>query len=129
MPHFLQPLLRDPLAGWALVIERTGATLASRVEPAFDSSARKGGLLGRGGLEPGTALVIAPSNAVHTFFMRFAIDIVFVARDGTVVKVSPGVRPWRLAMALRGFAVVELRAGTAHHARLVRGDRLVLRTA
>jgi uncharacterized membrane protein (UPF0127 family) len=127
MAHFLQGVVRDPAAAWALVIERTGTVLARRVEPAFDPATRKRGLLRRSGLDPGTALVIAPSNAVHTFFMRFVIDVVFVSRDGTVVKVKFRVRPWRLAIAPRGFAVIELRAGGVEDAGLLCGDRLVCR--
>ena len=112
-PHFLQSLLRRSDNARILKNVRTGLPLATQVETAFSSADRKRGLLGRDGLGPGQALVIAPTNLVHTFAMRFAIDIVFAARDGRVVKVAPAVPPRRIAGALRGFAVIELAAGEA----------------
>jgi uncharacterized membrane protein (UPF0127 family) len=112
MPHFLVPLLRAPSVGYALRVRGSGQLIATRVETAFDSAARRRGLLGREGLEAGCALVIAPCSSVHTAFMRFALDIVFVARDGTVVKVAAGVAPWRVRLAFRAFAVIEMASGS-----------------
>lgn len=86
--------------------------LASRVEPAVDSPARRRGLLGRASLPAGDALILAPCNSVHTCFMRFPIDVVFVARDGRIISMSRAVTPWRIRFALRAFAVIELPAGT-----------------
>jgi uncharacterized membrane protein (UPF0127 family) len=57
-------------------------------------------------------MVIAPSNAVHTFWMRFPIDILFVRRNGVVSKVRRNVPPWRAVAALWAYAVIELPAGT-----------------
>ena len=125
-PHFLEPLLKKHAPLLALCIDRpAGATpLATTVEAAVDSESRKRGLLGRDSLAPGAALVIAPSNGIHTFFMKFAIDVVFVARDGRVLKIARAVKPWRASLALRAFAVVELAAGAADRAGLRVGDRL-----
>ena len=91
--------------------QRTDRLVATVLEPAFDSASRKRGLLGRDGLPPGHAIVIAPSNMVHTFFMRFAIDVLIVSRRGVVVKAAAAVPARRLVGAWRGFAVVELGAG------------------
>jgi uncharacterized membrane protein (UPF0127 family) len=129
-PHFLQPLLaRDggPLDHWSLVVDGRPAPVASRLEGAFDSPSRNRGLLGRAGLDPGVALVIAPSNAVHTFAMRFPIDIVFANRDGVVLKTRTAVPKSRIAFALGGFAVIELAAGEIAKSGVRAGDRLVLR--
>jgi uncharacterized membrane protein (UPF0127 family) len=126
MPHVLTPLLRDPASRWHLVNETRGTTLATHLEAAVDSETRRKGLLGRESLAPGHALIIAPCNAVHTFFMRFPIDIVFVRRDGSVAGVREAVRPWRMAAAWGGFATIELPAGAAAAAQVVKGDRLVL---
>jgi len=57
-------------------------------------------------------MVIAPSNAIHTFFMRFPIDVVFVRRNGVVVKVRRNVQPERAVVSFRAYAVIELPAGT-----------------
>jgi hypothetical protein len=108
---------------------RNGAVVADRVLTAFDSHARRKGLLGLDSLPQGSALCIAPSNAVHTFFMRFAIDVAFVTRDGRVVKIRSAMPPWRMAAALRAFAVVELPAGTLARSNTVPGDILAVSSA
>ena len=128
-PGFLKPLVNAPGETFALENTRNGRLLAERLEPAFDSETRRKGLMGREGLPPGSGLVIAPSNSVHTFFMRFPIDVVFVRRDGEVVKVRHAVQPWRVTGALGAFAVIELPAGTAATAELGPGDRLAVRPA
>jgi uncharacterized protein len=121
-PHFLQPLLRGAGDAAQLRNTRSGRPLATRVETAFSSEDRKRGLLGREGLPPGQALVIAPTNLVHTFAMRFAIDILFAARDGRILKISSAVPPRRIAGALRGFAVIEMAAGEAERTGTRVGD-------
>lgn len=123
-PHFLQPLLRRAERPLVLRNTRSGLPVATRVEAAFSSADRRKGLLGRDGLGPGQALVIAPTNLVHTFAMRFAIDIVFVSRDGRVLKVSRAVPPRRIAGSLRAFAVVELAANEAERSDTREGDVL-----
>lgn len=123
-PGFLAPLVARPGATHCLVIERTGRPLASKVETAFDSASRRKGLLGRDGLEEGAALIIAPSNSVHTFFMRFPIDVVFAARDGRVLKIRSDMPARRLTGAVRALAAIELAAGSAARAGLRVGDRL-----
>jgi hypothetical protein len=124
-PHFLSPLL-GPGQPPCRIVTADGRIVARRLEPAFDAATRKRGLLGRTSLDPDTALVIAPCNAVHTCFMRFPIDIVFVARDGRVTKTATGVRPWRLAVSPRAFATVELAAGVIARHGLRAGDRLTV---
>ena len=123
MSHFLRPLLssHDP---HGLLIERTQTWLAERLEPAFDSKSRKNGLLGRHELPDGHAIVIAPSQAVHTIGMHFPIDIVAVSRDGHVVKVRESVGAWRIMVAWSAFAIVELRPGACARSGLRVGDRL-----
>ena len=126
---FLSPLLRKPDASLVLLNARTGIVLAHSLAGAFDSKTRRTGLLGRDRLEEGHALIIAPTNAVHTFFMRFAIDVAFVRKDGRVVRTHHAVKPWRLAGALRGHAAIELPAGTLANSDTLRGDQLVITTA
>jgi hypothetical protein len=104
---------------------RTGAVVARAVELAVTSATRRKGLLGRDGLEPGGGLVIAPCSSIHMFFMRFAIDAVFVDRTGRVVKIVRNLKPWRLAVSLGAYAVIELAAGSVGSDLFV-GDRLYL---
>jgi uncharacterized membrane protein (UPF0127 family) len=124
--HFLKPLVDAPRDAFHLTIARDGSALATTVEPAFDSESRRRGLLGRDALDDRAALIIAPCQAVHTFSMRFPIDIVFVARDGLVVKLREDVRPGHMTGAWSAFAVIELAAGAIARAGLLRGDRLTL---
>lgn len=105
--HFLQACLRAPHERWGLKNLTTGAILAQTLIPAFDRHSRNQGLLGRDGLPSGSALVLAPCSGVHTWFMRFPIDILFVSRAGRVLKARRAVRPWRIALRLGAFAVIE----------------------
>jgi uncharacterized membrane protein (UPF0127 family) len=123
---FLTPLLKEPQSAFKLINRRNGRILAEQVITAFDSKSRNHGLLGRDGFQPGNALIIAPTNAIHTWFMRFPIDVVFIARDGRVVKVRHQLRPWRMSGALRGYAVIELPAGTLAAADTIADDDLSL---
>jgi uncharacterized protein len=107
-----------------LMNARTGQVVANAAELAITSASRRRGLLGRDGLEPGAALVIAPCNAIHTFSMRFAIDVVFVDRAGRVRKIVRALRPWRMAGAIFGYATIEFGAGALAHCDIERGDRL-----
>ena len=122
--HFLEPLLSAD-SGGRLLVEGSGRSVAESIERAFDSNTRQRGALGRDAMPERTAVVIAPSWAIHTFFMRFPVDLVFAARDGRVVKIRTGVEPWRMSAAAGAFAVVELAAGAAGRAGLRVGDRLV----
>jgi hypothetical protein len=111
----------------ALINERTGRVLASAVEVAETSESRRKGLLGRDSLDPSAALIIAPCWSIHTFFMRFVIDAVFVDRSGGVLKIVHNLKPWRIAVAPRAYAVVELNGGAARRSGVEVGDRVVLR--
>lgn len=114
MASFLSPLLRASSPdGLRLVNTTTGQVVASRLLPAFDSASRKTGLLKHQSLPPGTAMVIAPCSAVHTFFMQFPIDVIFVAKDGRVLKVRRDMAASRITASLRAFATIEVAAGTA----------------
>lgn len=86
--------------------------------------ARLVGLLGQRALPPEQALLIAPCNNVHTFCMRFAIDVVFLDRDGVVLAIVPHVAPWRIAAARRAHACLELAAGGAARFGLAVGQHL-----
>ncbi len=95
----------------------TGGVLADRVEVARSLWARSRGLLGRHRLEPGSGMLLDPCNSIHMLFMRFPIDALFLDRRNTVVKILPGLRPWRVSpIVFRARRVLELPAGTAREA-------------
>jgi uncharacterized membrane protein (UPF0127 family) len=84
------------------------------------------GLLGRRGLARDECMLIRPAGSVHTFFMRFAIDVVFLDRDLRVVGIEADVRPWRVAARRGARAVVEMPAGAAAERGVRLGAQLVV---
>ena len=123
---FLDAILTTPRAPWILRNARHEHVVAREIETAFDRKARNRGLLGRWSLADDGALILAPCNSIHTFFMRFAIDVVFVDRDGRVRRARPSLRPWRIQAAFRAFAVIEFASGALERSDTRAGDRLYL---
>jgi uncharacterized membrane protein (UPF0127 family) len=109
-----------------LVNQRTDEALAERIEVAVTRRDRRKGLLGRTGLEASSALIIAPCFSIHTMFMRFDIDAVFVDDAGRAVKVVRDMTPWRIAVDPTAHAVIELPAGRLRDRQVNVGDRLYL---
>ena len=102
------------------MVVRGGVTLGS-AEVAADRKTRRRGLLGRDGLEG--VLVIEPCRQVHTFGMRFAIDVAFCAADGRVVHVVPAMRPGRVSRVVwRARRALEAEAGRFSDWNLCPGD-------
>lgn len=105
--------------------ETRDTLLADRAFEARGFWPRLVGLLGHSSLESGEALLLDPCTSVHTAFMRFAIDVVYLDRDGKVVKVSPNLRPFRASGVLRGGrSVVELPTGVIEATGTVPGDQI-----
>jgi uncharacterized membrane protein (UPF0127 family) len=103
-----------------------GIEIAANCELADRMLTRMVGLLGRKGLGPGEGMLISRTGSVHTLFMRFAIDVVFLDRTRTIVKIVPSLRPWRVAMARRAKTTLELSAGSAASLGLQPGMALVV---
>jgi uncharacterized membrane protein (UPF0127 family) len=82
------------------------------------------GLLGRRSLEAGEGLLLLPASVIHTAFMRFAIDAVFLDREDVVVHVAHDLQPWRTAAKRGARAVLELPAGSARGFGLKAGQKL-----
>ncbi|MCU0722051.1 MAG: DUF192 domain-containing protein [Planctomycetes bacterium] len=106
---------------------RDGVWLAGPLELAETVAERTQGLLGRDGLPGRSGMVFDGCGSVHTFFMRFPIDVVFLAGDSTVRKVAPVVKPFRMALSPFSRWTVELPAGLARELGLARGQRLEFR--
>jgi uncharacterized protein len=101
-----------------------GAMICERCEVADRPLRRLRGLLGRRGLDQGAGLLLKPSNSIHTFFMRFPIDAVFLDADLRVLRVRPEMGPWRAAGARGARSVLELPAGEVERLDLTVGERL-----
>ena len=99
-----------------------GAVVCERCTIADSALPRMRGLLGKRSLGSDEGVLLRPAGSVHTFFMRFPIDIVFLDRDGRVLRIAESVRPWRTAAARGAKAVLELRAGECARRRLLTGD-------
>jgi uncharacterized membrane protein (UPF0127 family) len=107
------------------VVNRTRDTvIAESAETADSSETRRKGLLGRASLAPGEGLWIVPCEAVHCFFMKFPIDVVFLDRQKKVKKVLPSLKPWRIGVCLTAHSVLELPEGQAAATGTQPGDQL-----
>jgi uncharacterized protein len=86
---------------------------------------RMRGLLGRGSLPPGEGMLLQPSPSIHTAFMRFPIDVVFLDRNLRVIKLVEHLPPWHTASAMEGRSTLELSAGEIVRRHVQVGDQLL----
>lgn len=110
---------------------RNGTILIPHLEVADCFFRRLVGYMGRKRPPEGHALHLAPCRSIHTCFMRFRIDVVFLDRTRRVVGIAPNLRPWRIALGpATAVSIIELPAGSSVLAALRTGDTLDLqRTA
>ena len=108
------------------VVNRTrGAVLGSQVNVADRFWSRLRGFLGRRRPAPGEGLLLTPCDGVHMFGMRFPLDVVFLAEDGTVLHLVEALQPWERTSRVRDArAVLELPVGTLGRTGTMVGDRL-----
>ena len=99
-------------------------TLATCMEVADSGPKRNKGLLGRERLSTGEGLWIIPCEAVHTFWMRFSIDLVYLDSKKRIRKLVSEVPPWRLSGCVTAHSVLELPPGTIRNTQTQRGDSL-----
>lgn len=109
-----------------LVNKDTGNVVADALEIADTPWRRMRGLLGREGLGPGEALLIDPCGSIHTLFMRFPIDVVFLDRNWRVLKKVERLKPWRLSSCLGARRTVELPAGALAETDVAIGSTLAV---
>jgi len=109
-----------------------GTVLCERLEVAASMAAQSRGLLGRDGLAPGAGMLFEgngflPLMWMHMFFMRFAIDIVFVDKSNRVLRINHRLKPWRVSSMVFGARrALELEAGAAVRSGTAEGDQLNL---
>ena len=102
-----------------------GDVVCDRCVVADSPVSRMRGLLGRSELAPGEGILLRPASSIHTWFMRFPIDAVFLDRDLRIVGISDDMKPWRTAARRGAKAVLELSAGESARRGLRAGDLLV----
>lgn len=101
----------------------TGEVIADKVKIAQDFKSRSIGLLNRTSMGEEEGLLIKPCNSIHTFFMKFPIDVLFLDKNGKIVKLKTSMRPWRLAdCLLKAFMTLELSPGKIIKTKLKPGD-------
>ncbi len=103
----------------------TGQIIANKVKIAQNFKDRSVGLLNRASLGSDEGLLIKPCNSIHTFFMKFPIDVVFLSKSGIVVKIASNIKPWRMAGTMvAGFMALELSAGKSYSAGIKLGQMI-----
>ena len=112
---------------FAITNPRTGATLASATRLANNFWTRFRGLMGTPSLPPGEGLLIVPCNSVHCFGMKYAIDVLFLSKEGEVLHMIPDMQPRRVSPIIKkARATLELPAGTIAATGTQIGDQLDL---
>lgn len=112
---------------YELTVVESGERIASAVELADSSWKRAKGLLGHSSLAEGGGMRFEPASSLHMWFMRFAIDVIYVDRQERVVKLVREFKPWRVSWAWGARTAYELPVGAIDSAGVQVGDRLELR--
>lgn len=86
--------------------------LIANVQKTSTAFERMRGLLARPPLKTGEGLLISPCSSVHTFGMRYALDLIFLDSSGRVLQLVQSLRPWRMAACFAAYATLELPPGT-----------------
>jgi uncharacterized membrane protein (UPF0127 family) len=123
----LNPLMQAK-ANTAAINVTKGVALATELEIATSFAARTKGLLGRRGLPKDGGMLIDPCPSVHTWFMRFPIDVIFLDGKNRVVGLKRNLKPFRMAGAWRGAKTMELPVGIIATTRTQRGDIVAFQT-
>jgi len=108
------------------LVDEQGKVICHKLAVARSARTRMKGLLGRRSLEPDEGLLLRPAGSVHTAFMHFPIDVVFLDRSMRVLRIAPKLRPWRIVGQRGARIVVELDAGAAERNGISPGARLRL---
>lgn len=112
------------------VLRKNGDIIVGTIEVADRWYQRMRGLLGRSQLESDRGMHITPCNGIHTFFMKFPLDLIFLNRSLEVVKIEKNVVPGRtVAGGVGAWSVVELAGGTLTNGELTVGDKVTLETS
>ena len=106
----------------AVLVGPQGSVVCERCYVADRSAPRIRGLIGWR-LDESEGMLLRPSWSIHTAFVGFPIDVVFLDEQLTIMSIAPRLKPWRVAWKLRAHAVLELPAGRCEQLGLARGDR------
>lgn len=110
-----------------MIIVANNIVLSQAVRVADSFFTRLKGLLGTKSLPKGQALLIRPCNSVHTFGMRYSIDVLFISKEGQILKIIAAMPPGRMAWCRGGAFVIELAAGTVDESKIQVGKCLLIK--
>jgi uncharacterized protein len=108
-----------------IINQRTGETIAKSAEVASNPLVRMRGLLGRRSMASGEAIILRPASSIHTMFMLFSIDVIYVDSADVVVKIVRNLAPFRFSAALAAHTAIEMAGGCLTTTDLSVGDRLI----
>jgi uncharacterized membrane protein (UPF0127 family) len=106
------------------LLDEQGNVILPKLAVADSALARMRGLLGRPSMDVDEGLLLNPAGSVHTAFMRFPIDVVFLDRSMRVMRIEPHVRPWRMTAQRGARAILEMAAGGAAQSGISPGMQL-----
>lgn len=110
-------------------IWRNGELIGGQVYLAANFFCRLRGLLFRKELKEGEGLLLVPCRQVHTFFMSFNIDVLFLNEEGLIIEIWPEMAPGKVSpLVQNAYQVLELPAGTAKERNLQKGERLFVKS-
>jgi uncharacterized membrane protein (UPF0127 family) len=104
---------------------RTGQVVANPAVMASSPLTRMKGLLGRASMPANEAIILRPASSIHTLFMRFALDIIYLDRDNKVLKLVPDLVPYRFSAGSKAHTVLEMTSGATASMDLQRGDQFL----
>ena len=108
------------------VINKDGITVSSSARFADTFLLRLLGLMGKKEMSGEEALIFHKAPSIHTFFMRFAFDLVFLDKNGRIMRTCPAIRPWRLIFCGNSATTIEFSPGTIKRTGLKIGDSLTI---
>jgi uncharacterized membrane protein (UPF0127 family) len=111
-----------------VINQRTGKVVATSIEEAGNPWQAFKGLMLRKDLPNGHGMIFRPARGIHTHFMRFPIDLIFLDKSNRVVKIRPAMGPWRFDFT-NADAVIEMKAGAAASNDIQPGDQLLIEPA
>ena len=107
-----------------VINKKTNSVILNQIEIADTFYNRFKGLMGRKNLDEGSGMKINPCNSIHCFFMRIPIDVLFVSREHTVIKIITGMKPWKVSPLVRGAQYVIEANSSEFKGKVEIGDRL-----
>jgi hypothetical protein len=110
---------------YVITNERTGEVVSGNAVLAANPLTRMKGLLGRSSMPSSEAIILRPASSIHTLFMRFGLDIIYVDRENQILKVVRDLAPFRFSSARGAMSVIEMAAGATGGHDLRAGDRLL----